>query len=104
MADESMVPQGQEYGTRQGTKAAMRAAGIPAAGLAGSRRVPPAPSSPAASQASAAGAPALDFLMARQPTYPQDYVPADPLAQLRNLAVTSPNSLVRDLLTRTLGG
>ena len=106
MADESMVPVDQPYGTRGQTKALMGQAGLPLSGLSGGRRVPPAPSPAAAGQAplspNAAGP--IDFLAERQPAHPMGWTPPDPLANIRNLAQTSPNSYVRAVLTQMLAG
>ena len=106
MADESMVPVDQPYGTRGQTKALMAQAGVPLSGLSGGRRVPPAPSPAAAGQAplspNAAGP--IDFLAERQPAYPMNWTPPDPLANIRNLAQTSPNSYVRAVLKQMLAG
>ena len=106
MADESLVPVDQPYGTRGQTKALMGQAGLPLSGLSGGRRVPPAPSPAAAGQVplspNAAGP--VDFLAERQPAYPMNWTPPDPLANIRNLAQTSPNSYVRAVLKQMLAG
>ena len=101
MADESLVPQGQPYGDRKATVESMRQAGMPLGAAAPRTQgsVPAGVGSVAASAAPPAGA---DFLTARQPSYAPDWQPADPNADLRNLAVTSPNSFLRALLGRML--
>ena len=102
MADESLVPQGQPYGERKATVESMRQAGMPlgAATPSGTQgSVPAGAGSVAASSSPPAG---TDFLTARQPSYAPDWQPEDPNAELRNLAVTSPNSFLRALLGRML--
>jgi len=98
MNREELVAQGQPYGERQKTVGLMRQGGIPTTAGGGRRPqggggVPPAAAGPAAD----------DWLMARQPSYPQNYQPPDKYERLRNLAETSPNSFVRALLGRILG-
>lgn len=91
--DQSLIPLDQEYGNRKQTVDLMRQAGQSAA-----QTPTPVTSSPGVG----AAASPTDFLMARKPSYPQDYQAPDPLARLRNLAQTSPNSLVRGLLKEML--
>lgn len=99
MADESMIPLDQEYGQRQETKQLMSQAGQPA----GQNRQTPAPAAQTRPRQAGAGAPA-DFLLGRQPTYPPDWTPPDPLDNLRRLAQTSPNVYVRTVLAQMLEG
>jgi len=102
VADESLVPQGQPYGERKATVESMRQAGMPLGAAEPGRASAPVPAGPGGVSASAAPPAGTDFLMARQPSYAPDWQPADPNADLRNLAVTSPNSFLRALLGRML--
>ena len=96
MTDRALIPLDQPYGNRQQTVDLMRQAGQPQG--AGS-----APARPATVQGAQPAAPA-DFLQARQPARPMGWTPPDPVADLRNLAQTSPNAWVRAILGRVLAG
>jgi hypothetical protein len=95
----TLIPLDQPYGDRKKTVETMSLAGLPQSPPTGGR----APAVAGPSSGSPAGAP-VDFLTARQPSYPPTYQPADPLARLRNLAETSPTAKVRALLKEMLRG
>jgi len=92
--DQSLIPLDQEYGNRKETVGLMQAA------QSAAQTPTPGTSSPGVGAAAPTGP--TDFLTARKPSYPQNYQAPDPLARLRNLAQTSPNSLVRGLLKEML--
>ena len=102
MSDESLVPTGQPYGTREDTKGLMRMAGLP---LGASPQVAGAPvSSPP--PPSGGGGPGLDLLAGRKPTmqYGQAGPMPSPLERLRMRVEGSQNLVLKDIVARLSGG
>ena len=102
---EPLVPQGLPYGERQAQVAQMQMAGLPLSPRRGNAPAPspvPAGASPAA-PIDGSGLPAsFDALTELQPMQPWDTQPADPKARFRQIADTTVNSYVRELLYRTM--
>ena len=97
MTDRALIPLDQPYGNRQQTVDLMRQAGQ-------SQGAPPQNVGAVRPVQGAQPAAPADFLQARQPARPMGWTPPDPVADLRNLAQTSPNAWVRAILGRVLAG
>jgi hypothetical protein len=102
---EPLVPQGLPYGERQAQVARMQQAGLPLSPRQGNASAlsPAQTGAQPAVPSDGAGLPApFDPLTELQPMQPWNSQPADPKARFRQIADTTTNSFVRELLYRTM--
>ena len=96
---ENLIPDDQPYGERQENREAMRNAGLPTE-TAGTEAPPvPQPMAPAPAQGP------IDVLDGATPTRPLLDMPspADPVTAMLDIALTSNNSFVREVILRAVG-